>query len=67
MKRLFFFFVVLLNVLCLLAQKEATVGEANGLEDIVVASYYFPNYHTRSKNDPRISNQHWENWSEWEL
>lgn len=34
---------------------------------ITVACYYFPNYHTRSKSDPRISFQHWENWSEWEL
>lgn len=67
MKRLFFFFAVLLNVLFLFAQKETTVGKANDLKDIVVACYYFPNYHTRSKNDLRISNQHWENWSEWEL
>lgn len=36
-------------------------------KDIVVACYYFPNYHTRDREDPRISNQHWENWSEWEL
>ncbi len=67
MKLLFFVFAVLLNVMFLFAQKEATVGKANDLKDILVACYYFPNYHTRSKNDPRISNQHWENWSEWEL
>jgi hypothetical protein len=36
-------------------------------KSITVACYYFPNYHTRDKNDPRISSQHLENWSEWEL
>lgn len=35
--------------------------------DITVACYYFPNYHTRDTTDLRISRQHFENWSEWEL
>lgn len=39
----------------------------NGNDDITVACYYFPNYHTRDTTDLRISRQHFENWSEWEL
>lgn len=34
---------------------------------ITVACYYFPDYHSREENDPRISYQHPSNWSEWEL
>lgn len=36
-------------------------------DKITVACYYFPNYHTRDTMDLRISRQHWDNWSEWEL
>lgn len=36
-------------------------------DDITVACYYFPNYHTRDKSDMRISRKHFDNWSEWEL
>jgi hypothetical protein len=32
-----------------------------------VACYYFPNYHTRDTTDLRISRQHFDGWSEWEL
>ncbi|MDR2776203.1 MAG: glycoside hydrolase family 99-like domain-containing protein [Tannerella sp.] len=35
--------------------------------EITVACYYFPNYHTRDSVDMRISRQHFDNWSEWEL
>ncbi|MFV0418836.1 MAG: glycoside hydrolase family 99-like domain-containing protein [Dysgonomonas sp.] len=34
---------------------------------ITVACYYFPNYHTRDTTELRISRQHFDNWSEWEL
>jgi hypothetical protein len=34
---------------------------------ITVACYYFPNYHTRDTTDLRISRQHFDNWSKWEL
>lgn len=67
MKQIFFFLTMLLNSSFLFAQGKTTEGETDGSKDIVVACYYFPNYHTRDKNAPRISNQHWENWSEWEL
>jgi hypothetical protein len=36
-------------------------------DGITVACYYFPNYHTRDTTDLRISRQHFDNWSEWEL
>jgi len=36
-------------------------------EKITVACYYFPNYHTRDTTELRISRQHFDNWSEWEL
>ncbi|MDR0698417.1 MAG: glycoside hydrolase family 99-like domain-containing protein [Tannerella sp.] len=41
-------------------------GEKVG-DEITVACYYFPNYHTRDTTDLRISRQHFDNWSEWEL
>lgn len=50
-----------LSAVSVFSQKKKLVN------DITVACYYFPNYHTRDRSDPRISNQHWENWSEWEL
>ena len=67
MKQLFFFLTMLLYGLFLFAQGKITERKTNGSKDIVVACYYFPNYHTRDKSDLRISNQHWEDWSEWEL
>jgi hypothetical protein len=36
-------------------------------DKITVACYYFPNYHTRDTTELRISRQHFDNWSEWEL
>lgn len=43
------------------------VKEKRVQDEITIACYYFPNYHIRDKQDLRISNQHWDNWSEWEL
>ena len=36
-------------------------------DKIIVACYYFPNYHTHDKNNSWISYQHLSNWSEWGL
>ncbi len=41
--------------------------EKSNQDKITIAAYYFPNYHTRDRTDMRISRQHFENWSEWEL
>ncbi|WP_281816048.1 glycosyltransferase WbsX family protein [Parabacteroides goldsteinii] len=57
-------------VICLivLAFTVSCMNQAKDVDDeITVACYYFPNYHTRDTTDLRISRQHFENWSEWEL
>ena len=57
-------------VICLivLAFTVSCMSQAKDVDDeITVACYYFPNYHTRDTTDLRISRQHFENWSEWEL
>ena len=66
-KYFFFLLTVLLDSSFLEAQSCRLETRMKTSKDIVVACYYFPNYHTRDREDPRISNQHWENWSEWEL
>ena len=66
-KYFFFLLTVLLDGSFLEAQSCRLETRMKTSKDIVVACYYFPNYHTRDREDPRISNQHWENWSEWEL
>lgn len=58
---------ILIAILILACKIKPVTEEPVNPEKITVASYYFPNYHTRDKNDPRISDQHLENWSEWEL
>ena len=55
-----FIIALLMSVSCA-EQKKSDPNE------ITVACYYFPNYHTRDTTDMRISRQHFENWSEWEL
>jgi len=57
-------------IICLimLAFAASCMSQAKDVSDeITVACYYFPNYHTRDTTDLRISRQHFENWSEWEL
>lgn len=68
MKKIILFPLAMLIVSFILASKikPLTIEHANS-KKITVASYYFPGYHTRDKSDPRISYQHLENWSEWEL
>jgi hypothetical protein len=57
-------FIGSFNLTC--KNKKVTVDHTDQ-NKITVASYYFPNYHTRGKNDPPISLQHLDDWSEWEL
>jgi len=60
--------LILATVVLLYSCNVKTTSEKqNDPNRITVAAYYFPNYHLRDKNDPRISYQHLENWSEWEL
>ena len=57
-------------VICLivLAFTVSCMNQTKDVDDeITVACYYFPNYHTRDTTDLRISRKHFENWSEWEL
>ena len=58
-----------ITVICIvmLAFTVSCIGQGKKADDITVACYYFPNYHTRDTTDLRISRQHFENWSEWEL
>lgn len=58
--------VLLLTFLALSVTVFAKPADKNS-DKITVACYYFPNYHTRDTTDMRISRQHFENWSEWEL
>ncbi|MDR1381838.1 MAG: glycoside hydrolase family 99-like domain-containing protein, partial [Tannerella sp.] len=58
------------GIICLLAAIfSASCGHeaGNGTDEITVACYYFPDYHTRDTTDLPISRQHFDNWSEWEL
>jgi hypothetical protein len=68
MKKIIIFTTIILLISFLPAckSKRATAKFTDNGK-ITVSCYYFPDYHTRDKNDPRISNQHLENWSEWEL
>ena len=59
MNKLVIFFVLI--IVC------ALPGMGQDKDKITVACYYFPNYHTRDTTELRISRQHFENWSEWEL
>jgi len=61
MKTTFTFIAFLLICVSCSQQKESATDK------ITVTCYYFPNYHTRDTTDLRISRQHFENWSEWEL
>lgn len=58
-----------ITVICIvmLAFTVSCISQGKKADDITVACYYFPNYHTRDTTDLRISRQHFENWSEWEL
>ena len=55
------------NLIVLLIFASCELQNKSDLDKITVACYYFPNYHTRDTTDMRISRQHFENWSEWEL
>ncbi|SCD21008.1 Glycosyl hydrolase family 99-like domain [Proteiniphilum saccharofermentans] len=57
------FFIILLFLVCMSCTTKSNIHT----EKITVACYYFPNYHTRDTTDLRISRQHFDNWSEWEL
>ena len=62
MKKILFF--------CVIAFVFSDLCEGRTRDDkdrVIVACYYFPNYHTRDTTDLRISRQHFDNWSEWEL
>jgi len=54
-------------IIALLMSVSCTEQKKSDSNKITVACYYFPNYHTRDTTDMRISRQHFENWSEWEL
>ena len=62
MKKILFFCVIafMFSNLC-----EGRTRDKN--DKVTVACYYFSNYHTRDVTDMRISRQHFDNWSEWEL
>lgn len=62
-KIIFVCFVSLLFCFSCNNKEDKTVDK----DKITVACYYFPNYHTRDTTDLRISRQHFDNWSEWEL
>ena len=55
------------NIIILLMFASCASQKENDPDKITVACYYFPNYHTRDTTDMRISRQHFDNWSEWEL
>ncbi|MFD2599008.1 glycoside hydrolase family 99-like domain-containing protein [Sphingobacterium corticis] len=57
---------VILAMMCVLGSCQNAVSQ-QGKDDITVACYYFPNYHTRDSSELPISRQHFTNWSEWEL
>ncbi len=59
--------ITLMCILALVCLNSGASQPENTKNDITVACYYFPNYHTRDKSDMRISRKHFENWSEWEL
>jgi len=68
MKKIILFQLSILIVGTVLAGKTKPVSnDDDKSKNITVASYYFPNYHTRDDKDPKISSQHLANWSEWEL
>jgi hypothetical protein len=58
-----FFFFLLISVI-LLFSCESKKSENKLNDEITVAAYYFPNYHT---GDPRNDKNMGEGWSEWEL
>ena len=62
MKRLTIVYIAILLVFV-----SCTTRTEKNADKITVVCYYFPNYHTRDTTDMRISRQHFENWSEWEL
>jgi hypothetical protein len=58
-----FYFFLLISVI-LLFSCESKKSENKLNDEITVAAYYFPNYHT---GDPRNDKNMGEGWSEWEL
>jgi hypothetical protein len=56
--------LVLTVVTLLTACGRGTQQQQNHTDDIFVAAYYFPNYHT---GDPRNESYKGKGWSEWEL
>ena len=58
-KLLFFLVIAVFIVSC-----NSGIKNQNASGKIIVAAYYFPNYHT---GDPRNMKNLGENWSEWEL
>ena len=66
-KYFFFLLTVLLDSSFLEAQSCRLETRMKNFQRYSGRLLLFPNYHTRDREDPRISNQHWENWSEWEL
>ena len=64
---LFTWTILIASLILLTCKNKPSKIKKDDPDKITVACYYFPNYHTRDKNDPRLSYQHLENWSEWEL
>ena len=62
MKKLLLFPLTILIVSSILlsCKNKSSIIKKVGPDEITVAAYYFPNYHLRDKNDPRISYQHLE-------
>jgi hypothetical protein len=58
-----FYFFLLISVI-LLFSCESKKSENKLNDEITIAAYYFPNYHT---GDPRNNKNMGEGWSEWEL
>ncbi len=62
-KLLMFFCILMLS--CSISHKDQDITKQKGTQDsMIVACYYFPNYH---KNDSRNRKLKGEGWSEWEL
>jgi len=61
MKELYFSLLISVPILFSCTSKKPVYKQDN---DITVAAYYFPNYHT---GDPRNDQNKGTNWAEWEL
>ncbi len=57
-------FILFLAVTIFLISCNSGVNNRSKPDKIIVAAYYFPNYHT---GDPRNEKQKGKDWSEWEL